>query len=353
MTTISTTPSTPTTSERRKALVDRIADGTPYAVAFGGQGSPWLEPLAGLVRDFALESELESLIKKADSLVAPVSADLMRSGIPFTPLAWTDALAVGESDEDEDVPALPDADLLASPAASLPGILLTQLAGLRALKSQGLDPRVIRPVSVIGHSQGLIAAEALTETAGPDTQAELLAYARLIGAAAQVVGRRRGLLGATMLSVTGESPERVQAALADLPESARVVMNLRNGRRSVVLSGPEDGLRRATGLLEDVAETEKAARERHTTGGAPFAPVLDPIATGLAFHHPDLAETAELVAAWAEACGLDAGARPYPDDALRRRAGRLGPLAGVGHGCRRPLGDRPRPGRHRDQAVGP
>ena len=59
-----------------------------------------------------------------------------------------------------------------------------------------------------------------------------------------------------MLSVTGESPERVQAALADLPASARVVMNLRNGRRSVVLSGPEDGLRRATGLLEDVAETE-------------------------------------------------------------------------------------------------
>ena len=316
MTTISTTPSAPTTSERRKALVDRIADGTPYAVAFGGQGSPWLEPLAGLVRDFALESELESLITKADSLVAPVSADLMRSGVPFTPLTWTDVLAVRDSAatesadtdaDDGDTSDLPDADLLASPAASLPGILLTQLAGLRALKSQGLDPRDIRPVSVIGHSQGLIAAEALSETAGPDTEAELLAYARLIGAAAQVVGRRRGLLGTTMLSVTGESPERVQAALADLPESARVVMNLRNGRRSVVLSGPEDGLRRATGLLEDVAETEKAARERHTTGGAPFAPVLDPIATGLAFHHPDLAETADLAAVWAEACGLDAG----------------------------------------------
>ena len=63
----------------------------------GDRASPWLEPLAGLVRDFALESELESLIEQADSLVAPVAADLMRSGIPFTPLAWTDVLAVGES----------------------------------------------------------------------------------------------------------------------------------------------------------------------------------------------------------------------------------------------------------------
>ena len=93
MTTITTTPSTPTTSDRRKALVDRIADGTPYAVAFGGQGSPWLESLAELVRDFALEAELESLVEQADSLVAPVAADLMRSGVPFTPLAWADVLA--------------------------------------------------------------------------------------------------------------------------------------------------------------------------------------------------------------------------------------------------------------------
>jgi len=301
MTTIDTTPAAPTTSERRKALVDRIVDGTPYAVAFGGQGAPWLESLAGLVRDFALEDELESLVAQADSLIAPVASDLVRSGIPFTPLAWADVLAVGESAEDDDAPALPDADLLAAPAASLPGILLTQLAGVRALNRQGLDVREVRPVSVIGHSQGHIAAQSLAGT--PD--AELLALTRLIGAAVQVVGRRRGLLGDTMLSVTGESPERVQAALADLPASARVVMRMRNGRRSVVLSGPEDGLRRATALLEDVAESERAERERRTTGGAAFAPVLDPIPTGLAFHHPDLTEACDLVATWAEACGLD------------------------------------------------
>ncbi len=300
MTTIDTTPAAPATSERRKALVDRIVDGTPYAIAFGGQGATWLESLAGLMRDFALEDELESLVDQADELVAPVASDLLRSGVPFTPIAWADMLAVEPIAEDE-APNLPDADLLGAPAASLPGILLTQLAGLRALKRQGLDPREVRPVSVIGHSQGIIAAQSLAGT--PD--AELLALTRLFGAAVQVVARRRGLLGATMLSVTGESPERVQAALADLPASARVVMNLRNGRRSVVLSGPEDGLRRAAALLEDVAESERAERDRHSTGGAPFAPVLDPISSGLAFHHPDLTETADLAAAWAETCGLD------------------------------------------------
>ncbi len=301
MTTLDTASVT-STSERRKALVDRLVDGTPYAVAFGGQGAPWVEPLADIVRDFALEAELESLVEQAEALVAPVGSDLVRSGVPFTPLAWIDVLAAGESAEDDDAPALPDPGALAAPAASIPGILLTQLAGLRALRRQGLDPHTVRPVAAVGHSQGVLAVEALAGT--PD--AELLAYARLIGAATQVVGRRRGLLGDTMLNVSGESPERVRTALADLPDSARVVMRMRNGRRSVVLSGPEDGLARATSLLEDVAERERADRERKITGGAPFAPVLEPIATGMAYHHPDLADAADLAAAWAEACGLDA-----------------------------------------------
>ncbi|HSX68249.1 hypothetical protein, partial [Nocardioides sp.] len=33
-----------------KRLLDRLAAGTPFAVAFGGQGADWLEPLAELVR---------------------------------------------------------------------------------------------------------------------------------------------------------------------------------------------------------------------------------------------------------------------------------------------------------------
>ncbi len=285
---------------RTGALVDRLTGGEPYALAFGGQGGPWLEPLAELVRDHALEADLAALVADADARLEPVAGQLARAGRPFDPMAWVDVLAVGESAEDDDAPELPAG--LDDPAVSIPGILLTQLAGLRALIHQGLDPRAVEPVAVIGHSQGHLATQVFAGVSDVD----LLAYARLIGVAARLVGRRRGLLGDTMLSVSGVAPERLESVLASQPEGSRVVARLRNGRRAVVLSGPADDLAALTARLEQIAASEKTDRERKITGGAPFAPVLEPLPTRLAFHHPDLAEAADLVAAWAETCGLDA-----------------------------------------------
>ncbi|MDR7086477.1 fatty acid synthase [Aeromicrobium panaciterrae] len=302
MTTIDTSLAPTRTSERRGALVDRIVDGAPYAVGFGGQGASWLEPLADLVRDFALEADLEALVSQAEAKLVPVAGELARAGITFTPLAWVDVLAVGESAEDDDAPELPDTDMLGTPGVSLPGILLTQLAGIRALHRQGIDTQVIKPSAVIGHSQGLIAAQSL---AGVD-DVELLAIARLVGAAGQLVGRRRGLLGNSMLSISNVRPERIDEILAELPASLRVVARMRNGRRSVVISGPASSLHVVQAHLEEVAAAEKAERDRKTTGGTPFAPVIEPLTSQLAFHHPDLAEAADLVATWATACGIDA-----------------------------------------------
>lgn len=313
MTTFETSPTAtnqPTATDPRsdrRALVDQLREGVPYALLLGGQGEPWLESLADLVRDFALESDLEQLVRRAEQQLAPVATELLRTGADVTPLAWVDVLAVGESAEDDDAPQLPSAAALAAPVSSVPGILLTQLAGLRALRQQGLDPSVQRPVAVAGHSQGALGAAALASADGPGVDdVELYAYARLIGAAAQLVGRRRGLLGETMLSVSGEQPERVEDALGELSDAARVVTPLRNGRRAVVLSGPEAGLRQATAVLQERAEREKGERERKTTGGSAFAPVVEPVPSGLAFHHPDLAEAADLVAEWAARAGLDA-----------------------------------------------
>ncbi|MET1062517.1 MAG: fatty acid synthase subunit beta domain-containing protein [Aeromicrobium sp.] len=302
MTTIDTLLAQSPTTERRAALVDRLLAGTPYAIGFGGQGAPWLAPLAGLIRDFALESELEQLVASADELLAPVATELARVGVTFTPLAWADVLASAESAEDDDAPVLPTSEVLDTPGASVPGILLTQLAGIRALRSQGLDPQVVAPSAVIGHSQGHLATQSLAGV--PD--AELLAVARLMGAAAQLVGRRRGLLGQTMLSVSNVQPSLIDEILAELPASLRVVSRLRNGRRSVVLSGPAESLRVVESRFEEIAAAQKAERDRKTTGGSPFAPVLEPLPAQLAFHHPDLAEAADLVATWAQACGLDA-----------------------------------------------
>ena len=301
MTTIDT-PLAPTrTAERRGALLDRIVDGAPYAVGFGGQGASWLEPLVDLVRDYALEADLESLVGQAEAKIAPVAGELARAGVTFTPLAWIDVLAVGESAEDDDAPGLPDEDMLGTPGVSLPGILLTQLAGIRALRRQGIDTQVVPPAGVIGHSQGHLAAQSL---AGVD-DVELLAIARLIGSAAQIVGRRRGLLGDTMLSVSNVRPERIEEILAELPATLRVVSRMRNGRRSVVISGPASSLPVVQARLDEVAAAEKAERDRKATGGTPFAPVIEPLTAQLAFHHPDLAEAADLVATWAVSCGID------------------------------------------------
>ena len=293
---------TTSTEGRRSALVDRLLAGTPYAIAFGGQGSPWLEPLASLIRDFALEAELETLVGQADDLLVPVAAELARVGVTFTPLAWADVLASAESADDEDAPELPTSEVLDTPGASVPGILLAQLAGISALHRQGIDPSVVAPAAVIGHSQGHLAAQSLAGV--PDDQ--LLALARLIGAAAQLVGRRRGLLGQTMLSVSNVVPARVDEILAELPASLRVMSHLRNGRRNIVLSGPAESLVVVEARFAEITAAEKAARDRKATGGSPFAPVLEPLPSRLAFHHPDLAEAADLVATWATACGLDA-----------------------------------------------
>ncbi len=301
MTTIDTPLAPIRTTERRGALVDRITGGAPYAVAFGGQGGPWLESLADLVRDYALEADLESLVNLSEAKVAPVIGELIRAGVTFTPMSWVDVLAVGESAEDDDASDVPDAVSLNMPGVSCPGILLTQLAGIRALHHQGLDTQLVPPVAVVGHSQGYIAAQVF---AGVD-EVELLAIARLGGAAAQLVGRRRGLLGATMMSVSNVRPEQIDEILAELPASLRVVRRMRNSRRSVVISGPATSLPVVQARLEEVAAAEKAERDRKATGGTPFAPVIEVLPAELAFHHPDLVEAADLAATWATACGID------------------------------------------------
>ena len=110
------------------ALVDRLTAGEPYAVAFGGQGR------AALV----LEPVARELI-----VVRPIG---------FQPMQWVRDLAAEE--------AVPSAKHLTSAAVSVPGVLLTQLAAVRALSRQGMDLTATPPVAVAGHSQGVLAVVA-------------------------------------------------------------------------------------------------------------------------------------------------------------------------------------------------
>lgn len=286
------------------ALVDRLTDGEPYAVAFGGQGSSWLDTLEELVSSAGIESDLATLAGEADLLLEPVAQELVVvRPIGFEPLRWVRALAAEEP--------VPTDKQLTSAAVSVPGVLLTQIAAVRALARQGMDLAANPPVAVAGHSQGVLAVEALK--AGGTQDVELLALAQLIGAAGTLVARRRGIsvLGdrPPMVSVTNADPERIYELLDEFSQDVRTVLppvlSIRNGRRSVVITGTPEQLSRFELYCEQIAEREEAERKNKLRGGAVFNPVFEPVQVEVGFHSPRLSDGVELVAEWAEKVGID------------------------------------------------
>ncbi|MEV0948538.1 fatty acid synthase subunit beta domain-containing protein [Rhodococcus sp. NPDC049939] len=300
-----------TRSSVRGTLADRLHAGEPYALAFGGQGAPWLNSLEELSRDNGLEPTLTKIVNDAAACLAPVAQELLVvRPAGFDPIAWILEQELTDK-EDGASAAGPSGAALTSAAVSLPGVFLTQIAALRALTAQGLDPAVTAPVSVIGHSQGLLAAEAVAYSGEKD--GELLALAQLIGAAAGLVGRRRGVISAAdstpMLAVSNVDPERLRQIVDELaegldPERA-AVLSIRNARRRVVLSGPPTQLARVQQRCEQIAADEARERDAKKRGGSVFSPVFEALAVEIGFHHPALAETIDIVGRWAARCGLD------------------------------------------------
>ncbi|MFW0796464.1 fatty acid synthase subunit beta domain-containing protein [Gordonia sp. CPCC 205515] len=291
-------------------LIDRLAAGEPYAISFGGQGSPWLPTLAELVVDADLEHRIAKVVAAAEHTIDPVADQLtIAGGDGFHPLSWVRELDAGEP--------VPSDTELADFTRSGPGVLLTQIAAIEALKKQGLDTAAISPTAVIGHSQGSLATHAIgiDEDAAEAGQGLLLAIAQLIGAAGTLVARRRGLAASTegtpMLAITA-NPARIEEILAEyragLSEAEQVtapVIAIRNGRRSVALSGAPRHLAAFVALCERIAADEADQRKRKLTGGAPFAPKFDHLNVSVAFHHPGMVEGVELVGQWASECGID------------------------------------------------
>lgn len=302
-----TDASIPSHADRPSSLIDRIAAGEPYAVSFGGQGVNWLPTLAELVIDAELERSLSRVIDASARLLDPVASQLLvASPDGFTPMTWVHAHDAGE--------ATPNDATLTAAATSVPGIVLTQLAAVAALRKQGLDTVAYPPTSVVGHSQGVLAIDALSADL-PAGDGSLLALAQLIGAAGTIVAGRRGLGitadGTPMLSISNVIPARIDAILAEYvarqtgDDPTLPVVAIRNGRRAVVLAGGARHLAALQSECEAIAATEADDRKRKVTGGSPFAPDFDPLEVSIAFHHPEMAAAVELVATWAAECGLD------------------------------------------------
>jgi fatty acid synthase, bacteria type len=286
------------------ALVDRLTAGEPYAVAFGGQGSAWLETLEELVSSAGIESELAALAGEVELLLQPVAKELVVvRPIGFEPLQWVRALAAEDP--------VPSDKHLTSAAVSIPGVLLTQIAAGRALARQGMDWAVTPPVAIAGHSQGVLAVEAFKSGGARDV--ELLALGQLIGAAGTLVARRRGIsvLGdrPPMVSVTNADPERIRRLLDEFAQDVRTVLppvlSIRNGRRSVVITGTPEQLSRFELYCRQISEKEEANRKNKVRGGDVFSPVFDPVQVEVGFHTPRLADGIDIVGGWAEKVGLD------------------------------------------------
>ena len=155
------------------------------------------------------------------------------------------------------------------------------MAAIRALTRQGLDLYNTPPVAMAGHSQGIMACESLRAKGAKD--AELLALLQLIGAAGSLVSRRRGMVGrgdkSPMVSVTNVDPDRIAELLEEFSTDVRTVLppvlSIRNGRRSVVITGtPEQLGRFELYCSEDHREgrgraQEQAPRRRGVQPGVP------------------------------------------------------------------------------------
>ena len=295
----------PSTLTSANALVDLLNAGEPYAVAFGGQGGNWLENLEELISSAGIESELSEVVGEAQLLLEPVARELVVvRPIGFQPIQWVRALAADEP--------LPTSKQLTTAAISGPGILLAQMAAIRAVKRQGLDLDGTPPVAMAGHSQGTMACESLKANGTRD--AELLALLQLIGAAGSLVSRRRGMVGrgdkSPMVSVTNADPDRIAELLEDFSQDVRTVLppvlSIRNGRRSVVITGTPEQLARFELYCSKITEKEEAERKNKLRGGAVFAPVFHSVQVEVGFHTPRLADGVDLVDRWAAKCGIDA-----------------------------------------------
>ena len=146
-----------------------------------------------------------------------------------------------------------------------------------------------------GHSQGKFAACALHAKGARD--AELLAILQLVGAAGSLMSRRRGMVGrgdkTPMVSVTNVDPDRMAELLEDFSTDVRTVLppvlSIRNGRRSVVITGTPEQLGRFELYCSKITEREEAERKNKIRGGAVFSPDFHGIQVEVGFHTPRLA----------------------------------------------------------------
>lgn len=243
---------------------------SPYALIFAGQATPWQQAVTAIRDDYQLRSYVDTLLDSSNEKLRPVLAEL--SAIGAGPLTF-DSLTTSES-----------------PVYSMPAITLVQLAHLRYFTRHADIPS-----TVLGHSQGVLAAAAAR---GEKSDADAVALARLIGAAATRASHGK----IHMLSIRGLSARHLEPILTE--QGLKVALD--NGRDRAVISASGSQLAELRAAIEAYsAEVNRgiSAKER---GGSPLKPQFDELPTQAPFHSELLEPALEQVERWAQSCELDA-----------------------------------------------
>ena len=279
-------------------------NGEPHALAFGGQSTPWPVALADLTNDPALEATLRGHVAAANTMLAPVAADLLA----------TTGRAVDLFGFKPNPARLGAA---AAATVSVEGIALTQLGALIDAAGLGLDVANTAPVAVLGHSQGVLGAHMVNvirkagsiEAAGQQID-EILAIAELIGVAGTRKARELALTaqhaGATpMLSVRGATKRQVEVLASRVPNPrGPISIAVTNSSNNHVLSGYPEDLAAFEVEAGKEHKHQQTLRDEKIRGGAVFGPVLEYLEVTLPFHSPLMADAVEQAVAWAHACGF-------------------------------------------------
>lgn len=272
---------------------------------FGGQATPWRAGLTAVSEDPALADTVRAVLAESDTILAPVAARLTAA----TAGALTLERLIGDG-AGGPVPA----------ALSVPGIALTQLGQIVALKNAGYDAVAAVAegrATALGHSQGVLGAALVDSRAGESAgdnghAARIIAVARLIGAAASRATRALGVSAGEatpMLSVRGLDRATLDAALAEVAEAAGGVgtgarIAIRNGHRRFILSGTPEDLGVVEKTIAVLAEKDAAELAAKTRGGAPLSPVTEYLDVTVPFHHEMMEPAVAQAVEWAEKCGL-------------------------------------------------
>ncbi|ETZ97654.1 putative fatty acid synthetase [Mycobacterium kansasii 662] len=126
------------------------------------------------------------------------------------------------------------------------------------------------------------------------------------------------------MSVTNADPERIQRLLEDFAQDVRTVLppvlSIRNGRRSVVITGTPSSSRASNCIAVRSRRRRKPTARTKVRGGDVFAPVFEPVRVEVGFHTPRLGDGIDIVGSWAEKVGLDiALARELAESILVRK----------------------------------